>query len=306
MTRAVALVAAAWLVVGLTGAWGYAHRYADYRGFTPPRAPPGTPLGVTRQVRYWSPALHARSELLVHLPAGYPRGGPYPVLYVLHGHPGKAADILRAGAIGTDLDALVAQRRVRPMILVLPEVTTGPEAGGDTEWADTTYGRYDAAVADVVHAVDKRFATRRDRAGRVLAGLSSGAYGAANVTLHHLGLFGGLESWSGYFVQSKSGVFAGASRAGLAANSPLLYVRRVAGRIHRLGLHAYVYVGAQDHLARVVQLPAFVDALRATGAQVETSIFPGRHDWALWRREMPHALEVASGWFSGSSAAPAG
>jgi enterochelin esterase-like enzyme len=298
MTRVAALAAAAWLVVGLAGAWGYGHRYADYRGFTPPKAPAGTPLGVTRQVRYWSPALHARSAFLVHLPAGYPKGGPYPVLYVLHGHPGRAVDILRAGALGTDLDTLVAEHRAQPMIVVLPEVTTGPEGGGDTEWADTPYGRYDAAVADVVHAVDARFDTERSRAGRVLAGLSSGAYGATNVTLHHLRLFGGFQSWSGYFVQSPTGVFAGASRASLAANSPLLEVRRVARRIHRLGLHAFVYVGAQDHLARVVQLPEFVAALRATGVHVRTAIYPGRHDWALWRREMPRALEVASRWFS--------
>lgn len=300
--RAVAAVmVAAWLTVGLMAAYGYADRYAVYRGFPPPRTPPGTPIGTTRAVSFYSPALHTRTNYLVHLPAGYAQaaaaGRRFPVLYVLHGHPGLARNILEAGDIGSDLDALVHRHRVRPMILVLPDITNGPEGGSDTEWANTRFGRYEQVLVDLVHAVDRRFATIPSRSGRILAGLSSGAYGAVNVGLHHLALFGGIQSWSGYYVQDARGVFLGASRAQLAANSPDDYVRRLAPQIRRLGLHVYAYVGRADNVPLLAQLPRLVAGLHHDGAQVQAAEFAGGHDWALWRQQMPRMLRVAGRWF---------
>jgi enterochelin esterase-like enzyme len=297
----IVLAAAVWLGAGLAAAYGYAHRYMVYRGFPPPKTPPGTPIGATRRVSFYSRALGTRTTYLVHLPAGYARaaaaGRRFPVLYVLHGHPGLARNILEAGAIGSDLDTLVHRHEARPMILVLPEITNGPEAGGDTEWADTPYGNYEHVLVDLVHAVDRRFATVRSRQGRIIAGLSSGAYGAVNVGLRHLALFGGIQSWSGYFVQDPNGVFTGATPAELTANSPEEYVKSLAPQIRRLGLHVYVYVGRADGVPLLSELPTFIAGLQDDGAQVQAAEFAGRHDWALWRREMPRMLRVASDWF---------
>lgn len=300
--RVVPLIAlAAWAAVGIFGAYLYLHRYDLYRGFPPPSVPSGVALGSDREVSFYSPALHSRESVLVHLPAGYAKaaaaGKRFPAFYVLHGHPGLARNILDTGRIGTDLDTLVSRHLARPMIVVLPEITTGPLGGGDTEWADTRFGRYDQVLVDIVHAVDRRFATRPHRGARILAGLSSGAYGAVNVALHHLRVFGGFQTWSGYFVQDPTGVFAGASHALLAANSPADYVRSLGPQIRRLGLHAYIYVGRSDSVPRLAGLPSFVAQLRADGAQVQAAEYAGAHDWALWRRETPRMLEVASGWF---------
>lgn len=309
--RLVALAAAAamltWFALGLGGAYLYTHRYSVYRGFPPPVAPAGVASGHAQRIWFYSPALHTRTSALVYLPAGYRKqaahGRRFGALYVLHGHPGRARDILEAGAIGRDLSVLQSRHRARPMLIVLPEITNGPLGGKDTEWADTPAGRYDQVVVDIVHAVDSRFATRADRGARILAGLSSGAYAAINVTLHHLGLFGNFESWSGNFMQTPTGPFRGASPALLAANSPALYVRTVRSRIARLGLRGYLYVGSSDATARVDPLGRFAASLRAAGAEVTTAQYPGGHDWALWRRQMPHMLRVASRWL-GSPVTP--
>jgi hypothetical protein len=50
-----------------------------------------------------------------------------------------------------------------------------------------------------------------------------------------------FESWSGYFTQTPTGVFGGATPALLDANSPAAYVRALAPRIRRLGLCAWLY-----------------------------------------------------------------
>ena len=62
------------------------------------------------------------------------------------------------------------------------------------------------------------------RRGRGIAGLSMGGYGAVNIALRNLNLFSVVESWSGYFTQTPTGPFAGATPAALRANSPAAYV----------------------------------------------------------------------------------
>ena len=94
LRRVLIVTAVVWLGAGLAGAYGYVHRYALYRGFTPPRTAAGVAQGTTREVAFHSPALRSRVSFLVHLPPGYARaaaaGQRFPVLYVIHGHPGSA------------------------------------------------------------------------------------------------------------------------------------------------------------------------------------------------------------------------
>ena len=137
-------------------------------------------------------------------------------------------------------------------------------------------GRYESVLVDLVHNVDSRFATRADRGGRVLAGLSSGAYAAINVGLHNLKLFGNLQCWSGYFVQTRSGVFKYATVKQLRDNSPADYVGHLKPRIRKLGLRAFIYVGNQDHQSRIDELLPFAAKLRAAGATSPRPSTPAR------------------------------
>ena len=66
-------------------------------------------------------------------------------------------------------------------------------------------------MINVVHDVDHRFRTLANRDDRVIAGFSAGAYGATNIALHHVRMFANLQSWSGYYIETRSGVFARAS-----------------------------------------------------------------------------------------------
>jgi enterochelin esterase-like enzyme len=267
--------------------------------FAPPAIPSGVAAGTVDTLRFFSPALGRMDEALVYLPPGYLRsaaqGRRYPVLYILHGSPSDGSSVFDGGWAGRDASVLIAEHLIRPMIIVAPYGLYGRT--NNTQWADGRRGRYLAYVADVVHAVDTSLATLRARRDRVIAGDSEGGFGAANVALHDLSLFGGFQSWSGYFTQMPAGTFAGASRATIAANSPLDYVASLSPQIRRLGLHAYVYAGARDAGGRT-QVPPFVAALRAAGAGVGGAIYPGGHNWTLWRSQMPHMLELASSWFS--------
>src|SRR5262249_52929479 len=130
-----------------------------------------------------------------------------------------------------------------------------------------------------------------DRAGRALAGLSMGGYGALNVGLHHPGMFATLESWSGYFTQTRSGPFDDAARLTLDRNSPAAYAPKIARTLRRRPMRILIYTGRADPLVR--DQAAFAGELRGLGVKVTTAHPDGEHDWALWRREMPMAVLYA-------------
>lgn len=294
-----ALLAVAWLVLGGAGAYAYVHRYALYRGFPTPRTPAGIPRGTVRDVRFWSPAVHRTSRYLVYLPPGYAAaaagGRRFPVLYLLHGYPGKARVFLDVDAVHVDADVLIARGRMPPALLVMPAGAEGV-LHGDSEWANTPSGRWMDFVLDVVRDVDHRFATRADRQHRGIAGASEGAYGALNIALRHLDLFSVIQSWGGYFWQQRTGPFRGASPDQLRANSPGAYVGALAPEIRRRGLRAWLLQGRSDR-ADPRLLVSFGAKLRRAGAEVREGFFAGGHDWGLFRRQTPRMLVAAGRWF---------
>ena len=300
------LVVAAWFAVGLSAAYAYVHGYTVRRGFPVARVPAGTPRGTVETVSFRSQAIGATERYMVYLPPHYAaqaaRGGRFPVLYLLHGSPGADGGFVTIGAANVRMDTLIARHRVRPMILVMPAGEQG--LGGDTEWANTPHGRWMDFVLDVVHDVDHRYATLARRRDRGIAGISEGAYGAVNIGLHHIGLFSVIQSWSGYYKQTPTGPFKGATLAALQANSPADYVAELAPRIQRLGLRVWLLQGQIDwHSPHA--LVAFAGALHTAGATVRYGFYPGGHDWALWRAQTPRMLIAASHWFSQRPRGPA-
>jgi enterochelin esterase-like enzyme len=303
LRRLAALAAGLWLVIGLLGVQQYVQQYSLYRGFPAPVTPKGVPAGRIVTSSFYSPALRARRSFYVYLPAGYAaaaaRGRRFPVLYLLHAPPGRPIGFFSAGALAVDADVLVHRHRIRPLLIVVPNGKSG-SYGNDTEWANARAGRYEDYVLDVVRAVDRRYATLADRRHRVIGGLSAGGYGAVNIALHHLREFGGVQSWSGYFANSArySPVLAGESAAAIAYNNPTQLVPKLAPEIRRLGLHAFLYSGLGDHEPGRGQLPGFAALLRRAGARTGSALYPGGHDWGIWRRQGRHMLELAGDWFA--------
>ncbi|MHB1834835.1 MAG: alpha/beta hydrolase [Solirubrobacteraceae bacterium] len=289
----VAAVVVALTAVGLVGAYRYWESYYVSRGFAPVAYVPHARPGRLETVWYYSQALHRRADYLIDLPPGYdPARHRYPVYYLLHGSPGRPAAFLVIAHMPVRMSNLIAQHRMRPMILVLPDGRIGGSTFSDSEWANTPSGAYASYVVNVVHNVDQHFATIAKRQDRVLAGFSMGAYGAANIALHHLSLFGSMQSWSGYYTQTRSGVFAGASRAVLAANSPLEYVTHLRRQLARYPLRAFLFCGRDDNSS--VQVKPMADALAAAGGHVSWALYPGGHDWQLWNAHVDQMMELAS------------
>jgi enterochelin esterase-like enzyme len=302
-----ALVAAllvTWIAVGLYGAFSYGKAYDTYRGFPPPVDPVGVAPGHLYREKFYSTALGRDRTFRVYTPPGYragaARGARYPVLYLLHGAPGNPKRFINVAAAGVTLDTEVNHHVVRPYILVMPNGEDGTFRS-DTEWANTPHGKYESLVLETMRVADERFATLRGRRFRAIGGYSEGGYAAVNIALHHPRLFSIAESWSGYGLENPVGPFAHATFAQRYANSPTLYAPTLRSQLRRWPLYAYLYSGREDHGMRYQRRAAV--ALFRGGAHVRFEVFPGKHDWALWRGQTPRMIRWAGRMFGWRRAA---
>jgi S-formylglutathione hydrolase FrmB len=274
------------LVVGLVGTRSYLDNYLQYRGFAPPQEPafvahPGT----AQRILVPSAALGGRDqEAYVYLPSGYAQQPHrrYPVLYLLHGFPGRPLAFLETVQMGVIDDALTVSHRAQPLILVMPFGSTSTFA--DEEWVNGVQPGNDWATfvsRDLVRAVDARFRTIRSARGRAIGGLSEGGYGAIDIALHHPDEFSVVESWSGYERPDKIRAIFGAHLGRLAANDPRSLVTRVAPALRKLGTYMWFYSGSTDPMH--VQNAAFARELSALGVPHRFFLVYGGHNWALWR-----------------------
>jgi len=285
------------LAVGLVGAYRYVDNYWLYRGFAPPHDPAYVhERGTAVRTYVASAALGGRRQPVdVYLPPGYylhPHRR-YPVLYLLHGVPGRPGAFLATVRMGVVEDELVALHKIRPVILVMPFGSTGSFT--DEEWANgvrPSSGWETFVARDLVRAIDARYRTIRAGWARGLAGLSEGGYGAFNIGLHHPGEFKVLESWSGYERADPLRSIFGRSKAVLAHNSPLQTLAAAAPALRRAHTYLWFYSGSDDHFEK--QNAAFARRLAALDLPHRYRVVRGGHNWALWRGNAADALLAAA------------
>jgi enterochelin esterase-like enzyme len=83
----------------------------------------GIGRGKVEAVEYDSRSAAARRKMTVYLPPGYSKETKYPVLYLLHGAGDNEAGWTRSGAANVILDNLYADKKIVPMIVVMPNGT---------------------------------------------------------------------------------------------------------------------------------------------------------------------------------------
>jgi S-formylglutathione hydrolase FrmB len=228
---------------------------------------------------YRSAALHgAEGSFLTYLPPGYASTtSHYPVLYMLTGNDQQNTAFLQIG-LQSALDRLIAQHAIPPLIAVM--VQGGP---GSNNWRNQGALRYESYILEVQELIDRTLPTVAARDARAIVGDSMGGYGAMNVALANPYRFGVVESWLSFF----NGL-----GGDLRADRPIL---------SRLGLHAFIYGGAEDHIANPDEDMPFAAALRAAGADARSAIYPGEHNLETIEAHLASMLTFAGRSLSASA-----
>ena len=171
------------------------------------------PHGALAEVTYYSSSLKRFRRMHVYTPPGYEANAEkYPVFYLLHGSSDSDGSWSSVGRANFILDNLIAAKKAKPMIVVMPAGHTRPLGSPRPEGVA---GRppVDEFVADfmtdIMPYIEKHYRVIADKQHRAIAGLSMGGGQSLNISIANLDKFGYIGVFS-------AGIFgiAGSGRPG--------------------------------------------------------------------------------------------
>ncbi len=158
----------------------------------------GIQHGQLEMIEYDSKTVGTKRKMQVYTPPGYSKNNKYPVLYLLHGIGGDETEWNRFATPNVLLDNLLADGKVLPMIVVMPNgrAQKNDRAEGDVFAGAAAFANFERDLLDdVIPAIESRYSVQADREHRALAGLSMGGGQSLNFGLAHLDTF----AWVGGF-----------------------------------------------------------------------------------------------------------
>lgn len=164
------------------------------------------PHGTVARRWYDSPGLDMDRRLTVYTPPGYENStSKLPVLYLLHGAGGDEEAWIALGRTAQIMDNLIAQGKVKPMIIVMPNGNVSQDAapgeGRDGFYKpqfmapNTMNASYEASFMDIINFIESNYRVQPDKEHRAIAGLSMGGFHSLHIsryfpdTFDYVGLF---------------------------------------------------------------------------------------------------------------------
>ncbi|HEY3443446.1 MAG TPA: alpha/beta hydrolase-fold protein [Paludibaculum sp.] len=244
------------------------------------------PHGAVAAVHYYSSALGRFRRMHIYTPPGYELGkGKYPVFYLLHGASDSDDSWTSAGRANFILDNLIAAKKAKPMIVVMPaghtRTTFGPAPGGAAARDEFS----EDFVKDVMPYVEKNYRVLLKREQRAIAGLSMGGGQTLTISMSHLDKFAYIGVYS-------SGVFGSGPRPAATAPVDLNASPNPAWEKERLatlddaklkkGLKVFWFAtGSEDFLLNTTKMT--VGMFKRHGFAPVYKETTGGHTWVNWR-----------------------
>jgi enterochelin esterase-like enzyme len=149
---------------------------------------------------YNSEKLGIERRLSVYLPPGYYESdATYPVLYLLHGAGGDEEAWMDLGRTSQIMDNLIAENKVKPMIVVMPNGNPMQDAApgmGEKGYYKPQFlspgnmtGKYIESFPEIIDFIEGRFRVKSDKANRAIAGLSMGGFHSMHISRVHPNTF---------------------------------------------------------------------------------------------------------------------
>jgi enterochelin esterase-like enzyme len=219
-----------------------------------------------------------QSDYFVYTPPGYDRKRrePYPVLYLLHGYSDMANTWIEVGKANFILDNLIAQGKVRPLVVVMP-LGYGEMKfvlGGD-KWDDHTAVERNvnifsqALLTEMLPQVESEYRVSKKRNDRAIAGLSMGGLESLTIGLTHTGEFGWIGGFSSAIEQ-------------LDKDERLTTLSGSTARLNLL----WIACGTKEDLLEPNR--KFIAWLKSKDVPVTAVETPGMHTWMVWRDNLVH------------------
>ncbi len=237
------------------------------------------PHGAVAEITYYSKSLKRFRRMHIYTPPGYEADNKkYPVFYLLHGAMDCDDSWTTVGRAGFIMDNLIAGKKAKPMVVVMPAGHTTKSfgmGGGVRSMVDDFSEDF---VKDIMPYVEKNYRILNTRKDCAIAGLSMGGMQTLNIAMSDLGKF----SYIGVF---SSGVFGlGGSMPGQAATPGWeeQHKEMLDNKDLKKGLKVLWFAtGSEDFLLDTSK--ASVEMLEKHGFSPVYKETGGGHTWANWR-----------------------
>ena len=229
------------------------------------------PHGAVAQRWYYSEPLGQLRRLHVWTPAGYEKSAAkLPVLYLIHGGGDNDASWPGVGAAGWILDNLLAEGKMLPMVVVMPNGTIPTD---DMMGEVPLFGQ--DMVQSIIPFVEANYNVFTDQAHRAMAGLSMGGMETIETAFKHPELFSYVWVLSSSFAPGRQKEYV--AEIGLQKMAPVLNCNFKALVFTQGGSADIAYRNCQEALGYLKDAGIRYDYLENAQAG---------HSWTTWRADL--------------------
>jgi enterochelin esterase-like enzyme len=235
------------------------------------------PHGDIRVKRFFSNVTNSWRQAYIYAPPGYEANATekYPVLYLLHGGGEDESGWAKQGKTDLILDNLLAEKKAKPMLVVMLDGNMGGP-GGLAGFSENTLQAFERELKQtVIPFVESNFRVAPGANNRALAGLSMGGLQTLYAGARNTEMFSYL------------GVFS----SGFFANNPKLsdpqysFMKTNVGTINQNLKQLWLSMGGPEDIAYANNkvMRAKFDEL---GIKYAYSEYAGGHTWPVWRHDL--------------------
>jgi enterochelin esterase-like enzyme len=227
------------------------------------------PHGKISYRYYPSTTLRTTRTLLVYTPPGFDPNGKikYPVLYLIHGGSDTEETWTKVGHANVIADNLIAQKKAKPMIIVMPYGNVRP-----SPMPDFTKD----VINDIIPFIEANYPVVKESKGRAVAGFSVGGGQTLNIGLTNTDKFAYICSYAPYTATEEF-------KKNFTSWSP------DAAEINKQLKLFSISVGTEDFLYESVKQNMAM--FKEKNLKVETLVVPGGHTWMNCKLFLAKSLE---------------
>jgi enterochelin esterase-like enzyme len=219
------------------------------------------PHGDVREVTYFSTTLNKFRRMHIYTPYSYDISmDTCPVLYLIHGGGDNDAAWPSVGKANFIMDNLLAEGKIVPMIVVMPDGSIADDAFTND------------LIKDIIPYVEKKYRVKTGKDNRALAGLSMGGLETLNTGIAHNSMFS-------YIFPLSTGWFA--DQAPVMEKAEKL-VKDNAEQFNKNVKLFWISMGGQEDIAWK-NCQNMLRLFDKYGIRYKYSEKPGGHTWYTWR-----------------------
>ena len=245
------------------------------------------PHGTVSYPWYDSPGNGKKRRVAIYTPPGYENNNDkYPVLYLMHGIGGDEEAWMGLGRASQILDNMIAQRKAKPMIVVMTNgnVTQDAAPGQGKDGfvrpnfmlPNTMDGKFEETFIDIMKFVESNYRTKATKDNRALAGLSMGGYHTCYISRYYPDTFDYMGLFSPAMNNKPEDYPTSPAYQNLEVN-----LKRQMDNGYKL---YWIAVGKNDVGILVQGIQELRAKMDGIGMKYEYKETEGGHTWNNWRR----------------------